>query len=77
MGSNTEKRPWTKQNLHKNLKATTFAIAKAITKWGAIDKSPILLSQYWKNYNFERITKIISHFDCSNKNFADCILFIN
>ena len=23
-----------------------------ITKWGAIEKSPILLSQYWKNYLF-------------------------
>ena len=25
---------------------------RAITKWGAIEKSPILLSQYWKNYYF-------------------------
>ena len=23
---------------------------RAITKWGAIEKSPILLLQYWKNY---------------------------
>ena len=30
---------------------------------GAIEKSSILLSQYWKNY----------HFDGSNNIFADCI----
>ena len=24
-------------------------VARAITKWGAIEKSPILLSQYWKS----------------------------
>ena len=39
----------------------------------AIEKSPILLSQYWKNYHFERVTKIISYFDGSNNIFADCI----
>ena len=33
----------------RDKRATTFAIAKAITKWGAIDKSPILLLQYWEN----------------------------
>ena len=35
----------------KRLRATSFAIAKleAITKWGAIEKSLMLLSQYWKN----------------------------
>ena len=25
-------------------------VGRAITKWGAIEKSQILLSQYWKNY---------------------------
>ena len=34
----------------KRLGATTFG--RAITKWGAIEKSPILLSQYWKNHHF-------------------------
>ena len=63
MRSNTEKKPWTNlQNLHKNLskgiKSDNFAIAKvgrAITKGGAIEKCPILLSQYWINEEFELI----------------------
>ena len=28
---------------------------RATTKWGAIEKSPILLSQYWINEEFEHI----------------------
>ena len=54
MGSNTEKsyepiyKTYTKIKV-KRLRATTFAIA---TKWGAIEKSPILLSKYWKNNHF-------------------------
>ena len=44
------------KNKAKRLRATTFAIAlkvgREITKWGAIEKRPILLSQYWKNYHF-------------------------
>jgi hypothetical protein len=35
-------------------------------------KSPILLSQYWKDYHFQRVTKIISNFDGSNTVFVDC-----
>ena len=27
-------------------------VGRAITKWGAIEKSSILLTQYWNNYNF-------------------------
>ena len=46
---------------------------RAITKWEAIEKSKILLSQYWKNNHFLRVTKIISHFDGSNNIFADYI----
>ena len=52
MGSNTEK---THTEIEaKILRATTFAnfsrkVGRAKTKWGAIEKSPILLSQYWKN----------------------------
>ena len=57
MGSNTEKKPWTNlQNLYKNwskeIKSDNFCyrkVGRAITKWGAIEKSPILLSQYsWR-----------------------------
>ena len=54
MGSNIEKKPWTNlQNLYKNLskgiKSENFGYRKvgwAITKWGAIEKRSILLSQY-------------------------------
>ena len=28
-------------------------VGRAITKWGAKEKSSILLSQYWKNSKFE------------------------
>ena len=50
MGSNTEKKPWTNlQNLYKNLnkeiKSDNFynrKVGRAITKWGAIKKSPKL-----------------------------------
>ena len=52
MGSNTEKKPWTNlQNLAKRLRATT--------KWGALEKSPILLSQYWKNEKLDGIIIIL------------------
>ena len=81
MERNTEKKPWTDlQNSYKNwskeIKSDNFCyrkVGRAITKWGSIEKSPILLSQYWKNYYFYRIPKIISHFDGSNNIFADCI----
>ena len=80
MGSNTEKKPWTNlqnsfKNLSKEIKSVNFCyrkVGRVITKWGAIEKSPILLSQYWKQYYFKRVTKIISHFDGSNNIFADC-----
>ena len=60
MGSNTEKKPWTNlQNSYKNqskeIKSDNFGyrkVGRAITKWGAIEKSPILLSQFLKNYHF-------------------------
>ena len=52
MGSNTEKKPWTNlQNLYK-IEAKGL---RAIIKGGAIEKSPILLSQYWINEEFELI----------------------
>ena len=81
MGSNTEKKPWTNlQNSYKNwnkeVKSDKFCyrkVGRAITKWGAVEKSTILLSKYWKNYQFLRVTKIISHSDGSNNIFADCI----
>ena len=79
MGSNAEKKPWTNlQNAYKNwskeIKSDNFyyhKVGRAITLWGAIEKSPILLSQYCKNYHFLKITKIISHFDGSNTIFVD------
>ena len=54
MGSNTEKKTLTNlQNSYKNwsseIKSDNFLeVGRAITKWGAIEKSQILLSQYWK-----------------------------
>ena len=59
MGRNMEKKPWTNlQNLYNNLSkeinSDNFCyhkVGRAITKWGTIEKSPILLSQYWKNYS--------------------------
>ena len=44
---------------------------KFITLQGAIEKSPILLSQYWKNKWLDG-NIIISYFDGSNNIFADC-----
>ena len=53
MGSNTEKKPWTNlqpsyKNLSKEIKSDNFfycKVGRAITKLGAMEKSPILLSQ--------------------------------
>ena len=41
------------------------------TLQGAIKKSPILLSQYWKNERLDG-TILISYFGGSNNVFADC-----
>ena len=79
MGSNTEKKPWTNlQNSYKywskEIKSNSFCyrkVRRAITKWGSIEKSPILRSQYWKNYHFLKGNKINSHFDGSNNIFAN------
>ena len=46
-------------------------VGGAITTWGAIEKSQILLSQYWKNEWLDG-TIIISNFDGSNNIFANC-----
>ena len=46
---------------------------RVITLQEAIGKSPILLSQYWKNEWLDG-TIIISYFDGSNNFFADCTL---
>ena len=56
MGSNTEKKPWTNlqnssKNWSKEIKSDNFCyckVGRAITKWGAIEKSPI----------FQRVTKL-------------------
>ena len=44
---------------------------RVITLQGAIEKSPILLSQYWRNEWFND-TIIISYCAGSNNIFADC-----
>ena len=52
MGGNTENKPWTNlQNSYKNwskeIKSDKFCyrkVRRAITKWGAIEKSPILFN---------------------------------
>ena len=65
MGSNTEKKPWT--NLQKLKQRDCYhKVGRAMNKWGAIEKSSILL------YCNIRVTKIISHFGGSNNIFADC-----
>ena len=68
-GKQYRKKPWTKlQNTYKNwskeIKSDNFCcrkVGRAITKWIAIEKSPILLSQYWKKYQFYMVTPNISH----------------
>ena len=44
---------------------------RVITLQGAIEKSPIFLSQYWKNELLDG-TIIISYFGGSNNIFAEC-----
>ena len=46
---------------------------RVITLQGAIEKSTILLSQYWKNGRLDG-NIIISYFGGSNNIFADCII---
>ena len=45
---------------------------RVITLQGETEKSPILLSQYWKNDRLDG-TIIITHFDGSNNILVDCI----
>jgi hypothetical protein len=45
---------------------------KLISLQGAIEKSPILLSQYWKNEWLD-VNIIISYFGGSNNIFASCM----
>ena len=82
MGSNTEKKPWTNlqnpyRNWSKEIKSDNFCyrkVGRAITKSGAIEKSSILLSQYWIKEEFVPI----SHFNRrvnKNKSCQDFVLF--
>ena len=46
------------KNLSKGIKSDIFCyrkVGRAITKGGAIEKSPILQSKYWINEEFELI----------------------
>ena len=63
------------QKWSKEIKSNNFCyikIRRAITKWGAIEKSSILLAQHWKIYHFDIVPKIILHFGETNNNFAGC-----
>ena len=41
-------------------------VKRVITKWGAIEKSPILQLQYWKIQNFGRVPRTILYFGGTN-----------
>ena len=48
------------KNEAKKLGVTTYAITKLEeAKWEAVEKSPILLSQYWKKKEFDNAPMII------------------
>ena len=63
-----EAKNWYKKRMQKGL--------RVIILQGAIEKSSLLLSLYWK---FEWLdgTIIISNFSVSNKIFVDCTLYLN
>ena len=44
-------------------------VGRAITKWGAIEKIPTLITHYWK---IDSESKIISHFGGTNNIFFGC-----
>ena len=70
---------WKSNNFRKEaIKKSKELIPKRMQRWlrvitlqGVIEKSPILLSQYWKNEWLDGII-IISYFGASNNIFADC-----
>ena len=67
MGNKTEKKKprINVQKVKQTVKSDNFwyrKVGRAITKWKAKEKSPILLSQYQKNIQIDSIPKIISHF---------------
>ena len=45
---------------------------KAITLQGAIEKSPILLSKYWKIDPFDRVLQNVTNYWATNNVLADC-----
>ena len=51
-------------------------VLRVITLQGAKEKSPILLSQYWKTELLDG-TIIISYFAGSNNTFVDCTVFLH
>ena len=80
VGSNTEKKPQINlqnqnKKLRKELRSDKFCYCKVgrmIIKWGTKEKSSILLSQYWKNYQ-----KNISYLEGTINIFADCTSLFN
>ena len=53
-----KERSKTETKISKEVKSDNFCyckVGRAITKWGAKEKSPILLSQYWIDEEFELI----------------------
>ena len=60
------------QKRSKDVKSDNFGkFGRVITKWGAIEKSSILLSKFWKNKHFDEAPK--NHF--TNNIFVDFIIF--
>ena len=76
-GSNTEKKLRTKIQIRnskwsKEVKSNKFCyrnVGRVITIWGAIENSQLLILQYWKKSQFNRATKIILLFLCTNNIF--------
>ena len=61
---------WSKEKKYDNF--FYRKVGRLKTLCGAIVKSPILLSWYWKNIQFIRAPKIISQFWCTNIILFDC-----
>ena len=70
MESNTEEKSW------KNLKNGYKKKQRGYNEMGSIEKSPILRKQYWNNYYFDRVPKIIPLFDVTNTIFVNSMMTV-